>query len=580
MPETRSRDWDAIVIGSGLSGISAAAHLAACGKSVLVLEQYQVIGGSSHVFRRERKWGWDVGVHHMGDCGPGGILPALFQSLGADGRVEFLELDPKAFETYQLPDVSFAPPRGWQEYENRLIETFPDETAAIKKFVPLLRKAGSFDRDRGPSSLLRSTLGVLKTGSAARWLASSSQAVFDHFGFSKNLQIVLSSPFGSIDCPPSRLPFGIYAIFQRMFIHGGSWYPKGGGQTLSAHLADVVRSYGGEIRVNAFVDKIVIESGRAAGVRLRDGTHYSAPVVVSGADIKKTMLQMVGEEHISRRYARRIAKYKMATPFFNAYIGLNTNLADTMTAQDIFVYPTVIGFDELERRFDPKGKPRAEWLDLLRREAPVYIHSSNVKDRAGTRYAPAGHSAVEIMLPLPMDYASWGIAEEDFRGAGYRRSSDYRQLKDEILDILIERADSAIPNFADSVVYKELSTPVTQERYTRTTEGSAYGIEFNRKQAGPLRPGVRTPVKGLFLCGSSTSWGPGTEAALVSGRWAASAIVGRDLQKEASSGARLVDPRVLTPLEDGWDPLELSQRVAVQHGRSETRRAALDALVD
>lgn len=69
--------WDAIVIGSGLGGLTAAAYLQTNGMRTIVLEQYDVAGGSSHVFRRKREWEFDVGLHHIGDCQPGGSIPGI-----------------------------------------------------------------------------------------------------------------------------------------------------------------------------------------------------------------------------------------------------------------------------------------------------------------------------------------------------------------------------------------------------------------------------------------------------------------------------------------------------------------------
>ena len=75
--------WDALVVGSGLGGLSAAAYLAASGRRVLLLERYSALGGSSHVFRRRGAWEFDCGVHYVGDAGPDGIVTAMMRGPGA-----------------------------------------------------------------------------------------------------------------------------------------------------------------------------------------------------------------------------------------------------------------------------------------------------------------------------------------------------------------------------------------------------------------------------------------------------------------------------------------------------------------
>src|SRR3954453_5506088 len=90
---TRTGPWDAIVVGSGLSGLTSAAYLAANGKKVLVLEQYDVAGGCSQTFRRKREWQFDVGLHYIGGVKTGDIAKVL-KGVGIHDRIEFVEMDP------------------------------------------------------------------------------------------------------------------------------------------------------------------------------------------------------------------------------------------------------------------------------------------------------------------------------------------------------------------------------------------------------------------------------------------------------------------------------------------------------
>ena len=101
------REWDAIVIGAGLGGLSTAAYLATNGMRTLVLEQYSVVGGCSHVFRRHGKWEFDVGVHYVGDCAPGGSVRTSLRGVGLGERVEWLEMEPDGFDTLCFPDLTF-----------------------------------------------------------------------------------------------------------------------------------------------------------------------------------------------------------------------------------------------------------------------------------------------------------------------------------------------------------------------------------------------------------------------------------------------------------------------------------------
>src|SRR5919202_983119 len=104
-------DWDAIVVGSGLGGLSTAAHLAALGRRVLVCEQYDVAGGCSQVFRRKRRWQFDVGLHYVGGVRSGDIGSVL-RGVGLEGRVPWIAMDPDGFDTLHFPAHTVRVPKG------------------------------------------------------------------------------------------------------------------------------------------------------------------------------------------------------------------------------------------------------------------------------------------------------------------------------------------------------------------------------------------------------------------------------------------------------------------------------------
>ena len=133
---------------------------------------------------------------------------------------------------------------------------------------------------------------------------------------------------------------------------------------------------------------------------------------------------------------------------------------------------------------------------------------------------------------------------------------------------MIQRAEEALPGLVkDHVAWREAGTPITQERYTAPTAGSAYGLEICVGQFAQFgRYGVRTEVPGLFLAGSSCTWGPGVEGVMHSGIYAASAILGRNLSEEIADGAVLGDRSRLTPVGPDWDPLRASRRLSAEAG--------------
>jgi all-trans-retinol 13,14-reductase len=130
-------DVDAVVIGSGLGGLSAAAHLATNGRRVLVLEQYDVAGGCSQVFRRKRRWQFDVGLHYLGGVHRGDIGSVL-RGVGLEGRMDWVAMDPDGFDTLRFPRHEVRVPRGWDRYGDRLVAAFPGEERALRRCLSIL----------------------------------------------------------------------------------------------------------------------------------------------------------------------------------------------------------------------------------------------------------------------------------------------------------------------------------------------------------------------------------------------------------------------------------------------------------
>src|SRR5699024_2741616 len=145
------QSFDAVVIGSGLGGMSAGAYLAAAGKRVAILERHSVIGGSSLVFRRRGRWEFDAGVHYIGDCEATGQVPTLMRGLGLDDRIDFLPLDRAGFDTIIGPDMRLRVPFGWDAYLDNLLAAFPGEEKALRRYVSVMRALGAAldDRARG-----------------------------------------------------------------------------------------------------------------------------------------------------------------------------------------------------------------------------------------------------------------------------------------------------------------------------------------------------------------------------------------------------------------------------------------------
>ena len=136
---------DVAIIGAGMGGLTAGAYLAKAGVKVAVFDSHYVAGGCATMFSRgtsERRYHFDIGLHYIGDCEPGGNIPRLLEGVGAE--VSFEEMDPDGFDTIVLPELEFRIPRGREAYRERLVETFPSERRGIDRYVRLLAEVEGF----------------------------------------------------------------------------------------------------------------------------------------------------------------------------------------------------------------------------------------------------------------------------------------------------------------------------------------------------------------------------------------------------------------------------------------------------
>ena len=133
--------YDAIVIGAGIGGLTAAALLARRGRSVLVIDQHYVVGGNASSFRR-RKYEFDIGLHYVGDCGDTGFIPRILRAAGVDDVV-FRELDPEGYDTLVFPDMTFRIPCCLDEFRRRLVALFPDQAQGIDRYLRFMRQTWS-----------------------------------------------------------------------------------------------------------------------------------------------------------------------------------------------------------------------------------------------------------------------------------------------------------------------------------------------------------------------------------------------------------------------------------------------------
>ena len=547
---TISEQWDAIVVGSGPGGLTTAACLGSDGKRVLVLEAHDVAGGNTQVFRRHHGDDWyefDVGVHYIGECGPDGLFTVIFNSLGIGERMRFRPMDRDGFDTLLFPDFTLRVPAGWEEYEQRLVDQFPNERAGIERAMRILQTIAT--ESRALPGEERETYDL--------WAMRPLKDLFSECELSQEACAVLDHWSGLYAGPPENTATLMHARIMGHYMNG-AFYPEGGGQMIPARLIQVIEACGGEVRTLSPVERIVIEDGRAVGVQLESGERIDAPMVISNADYRRTMRDMIGAEHLNPATIAWAEDADMTLGLVCAYVVVNKELEGPNTNYFVFKdYRT----DELYAELEAGALPEDD--------VPfAYIALASRKDPDNEELCPPGHTNFQIMTLSPRGYEWWGVEKGPADGGTYRRDETYRARKQQVTDQLIDAAEKALGPFRDDIVHVELATTLSHERYTRSSEGTSYGFMHTPDQMGENRPAYRTEIDGLWVVGAGTVGGHGIAGAMTGGVFCASDILDRPLIVEMVLGAQLVDSDSIPPEPEDFDPLEYSRGARLREKRA------------
>ncbi|MGC4746961.1 phytoene desaturase family protein [Micromonospora sp. DT201] len=542
-----SDEWDVVVVGAGIGGLVCAAYLACDGRRVLVTEQHDVAGGNSHVFRRRRAYEFDVGIHYLGDCGPDGVLPAILSGVGLRDRVTFRPMDQDAFDNIQLPGLNFNMPAGWDRYRQRLVEALPDDAAGLTEFVGICATVGQEMRDTMllPSEPTIQEL-IRTTPATLSWGRRSLQELFDHCRLSVRARTLLAAQSPNYGMGPRQATVSVHAMVTDHYVRG-AYYPEGGGQMLAASLVEVIEAHGGEVRTRCRVERILVEGGRVTGVRVRDEPEpIRAELVISNADYRRTVLDLVGAEHFPASLVRKTREARMGLPFVTLYLAMDRPLP-SMRNGNIWWYDT----DDVDGYYDSLADGRMEDVPFL------FMSFASAKDPGSAAVCPPGHSNFQAMTLCPTDYSVWGVEGGPADGVPYRRGAAYRAAKQRMTERMLHSVERVVGPVRDNLVHCELATPLTQERYTLSTGGTPFGLaEWG---SGGGRPDTRTTISGLHVVGQSTRYGSGITGVAVSGISCVAQLLGRRLLAEVMGGTVLADLSRLPDRPVGWDPVQASR---------------------
>ena len=491
--------YDAIVVGAGLGGLTAAALLSRAGRRVLVLERHDRPGGYAHAFRR-RGYRFDSAVHVVGGCEPrpfegAALLHRVLEGLGVRARCEFLRVDPGY--RVEWPGLALEAPSELERFVEAHVEQFPAEEKGIRGFVEdcLAIRSETARAEEGANPFARPERFPLLLRYRRATLA---QVLADRIA-DPAARAALAALWPYLGLPPGRVSFLYFASMLMSYVADGTFYCRGTFQTLAEALVEALVARGGELTLRSTVRRILVEDGRAAGVVLENGQRVRAPLVVSNADARQTVEELVGAQHFPRRYRQRLATSSASISAFVVYAATSRDLARDDLAHETFLYA---GPDhEAAHASGLVGDPA--WLSIT---APSLLDPG---------LAPPG----EQLLVLTTLVAA-------------RAAGRWRDAKPVLEEALLKRLSRRLPGLARELRFVESATPRTFERYTRNGDGALYGFDVTPAQVGPGRLDNETPLPGLLLAGHWTRPGGGVVGVVRSGLRAARVALGLSRESE------------------------------------------------
>jgi phytoene dehydrogenase-like protein len=513
-----SRRYDAIIIGGGHNGLVTAAYLARAGRKTLVLERREMVGGCAVTeeiwpgFRvstaayltslmQERivrelelpRFGYQVDAKD----------PAFF-SVFPDGRHFFMWQDRdrtlQEIAKYSKHDAEVYPAyEDLLERISRVVEglllTAPPDFPPQRPgdFIEYLKLAG---RLRGLSRGDLVALVKVFTQSAAEFL--------DEWFESEQVKVTLATDgvIGANGGP--RSPGTAYILLHHCMGgvagHRGLWgFVRGGMGAVSESIADSARSKGAEIRTNATVIKVLVRSGRAYAVALESGEEIEAPVIASNLDPKITFLQLLEDRELPPDFLDAIRKFRIEGTSCKINLALSglprfTAFPETPGPQHRATMHICPSIEYVERAWDDAKYGHPSQRPLLELTIPTMYDPS---------LAPPGRHIMGIFLqyaPYTLSSGTWDELREPFG--------------DRVLTLIEEYA----PNIREIVIDRQVLSPLDLERRFGITGGNIFHGEMSLDQMFSLRPVAgwaryRTPVQGLYLCGSGAHPGGGVMGA-------------------------------------------------------------------
>lgn len=480
------KEYDVIVIGGGIGGLTAAALLSHQHFKVLVLEAHDKPGGCASSWVRKardakgiaRRFVFDSGVQDISGFGPNSSLRQLLSIIGATEHIRWRRVHHRYIQDDDVIDV----PEGWAAWQSHLMDLFPKDRSGIERLFQTINQIQNEINQnlRHLFSVNSQSVSLTDWVSAnpltMRWMKEKYAVFLDEHISDPQLKKTLTIVSEYVTNDPQLLTVGDMVPLFEYYRHGG-YYPAGGTQKLANTLRHVIERSGGTVMLKCMATKIQLEGAKVKSVATAGGRLFYGRSIIANIDMAACFDDLLSERPLPSRYASRLNSREPGPSAILINLGLD------------FVP------DIPARTFLHQDDTRLGIGNLSRIDASL---------------APEGHASLTLLHLLS--------SEEGMRWLSMSRQ-EYGIEKQAVADTIIDAAATIIPGLRKHIIHYEVATPATIRHYIRTRDGSIYGSAIGQRS-----PGTRSPIDGLVFAGSNCANGPGVEAVVVSGFEAAQQI--------------------------------------------------------
>jgi phytoene dehydrogenase-like protein len=468
-----------IIIGSGIGGLVAGNLLAKEGNKVTIFESHTSPGGYTAGF-------WRKGFYFESGTLSFEASATIFKAMkdiGVYDKIDFVRQ-----RTRFISKECDVTPESYEEYKNAMLSAYPSERDGLSKYFSEIDKMyDAMGSDNKPMPSLYSGLEYVKAMASAM---SNFKAMRIYKQYENVTINEFTEQFFHKDTKLYRLLKGFGYPEMASWLLGGAfggiiedyWTVKSGMQSWADILADSFREYGGELKLESYVDGIITENGEAVGVSC-DNINYEADYVISASDYKKTFLKLLDDQSlIPEDMQKKIRESPVSEGCFTVYLGINLTKDKLKEYMEV---PHVIYSDE-----EPEADTRDPDSYEPYQGSSVMLYSPSLMN---PKLAPEGKSSLMLQIFVTHDWKqSWDLSNR----------SIYKKIKDNVRKKLIQNASAVVPNLSNFVDFADAASPLTYEKFTHNTDGATSAWSWNPKKRfhkQPMGVAINTPVRNLYI---------------------------------------------------------------------------------